>query len=384
MSGGYLAAAAIITAGTIYASHEQSQAAKDAAREQKQGLGEASQIQLEQLEEQRRQYDEQMEEYRRKKAEVEKQFTELKTSLAPYKQGGQGAFFEMLALSGIAVPSPVQTEPVKPKGIEEYNVYGGGIVKFQRNIDLDKVASKLRKPVARDSSIEAMIAGSIGDTIRKYHPEWSEDQIQDASAKSIDEMKQQRELGRIEGESTAISPYAGMTGEQAQEAAIAKISDSPILQELTRQGEEAILQRASATGGLRGGNVQGALSQYRPAMLQQAINEQYARLAGLSNTGMSATTTAAYPPDVGGHPGILPLDPTLGNLAIQSGNIDAAQILAEAQARANMIGGISSGVGYGMGAYLNRPQTPQTPQIQGGSTRQYYIGPGGRPVYEGI
>ena len=51
---------------------------------------------------------------------------------------------------------------------------------------------------------------------------------------------------------------------------------------MVRQGEEAILQGASATGGLRGGNVQAALAQFRPAMLNRFVQQQYERLGGLT------------------------------------------------------------------------------------------------------
>jgi hypothetical protein len=50
-----------------------------------------------------------------------------------------------------------------------------------------------------------------------------------------------------------------------------------------------MLQRASATGGLRGGNIQAALAQFRPQMLQQAIEQQYGRLGGFAGTGLGVT-----------------------------------------------------------------------------------------------
>lgn len=83
---------------------------------------------------------------------------------------------------------------------------------------------------------------------------------------------------------------AGLNGAQQQRAAIDAISNSPEFQSLFAQGENAILQNASATGGLRGGNVQGALAKFRPAMLSAQINDQYARLGGLSSMGLGAAT----------------------------------------------------------------------------------------------
>lgn len=83
---------------------------------------------------------------------------------------------------------------------------------------------------------------------------------------------------------------AGLMGPEAQQAAIAQLEASPLLQSRIRLGEEALLQRASATGGLRGGNIQAALAQFRPQMLQQAIEEQYGRLGGIAGAGLGVTS----------------------------------------------------------------------------------------------
>ena len=81
---------------------------------------------------------------------------------------------------------------------------------------------------------------------------------------------------------------AGLDGPGAQAAAMKMISDSPEMMALTQQGENAILQQGSATGGLRGGNVQGALAQFRPQMLSGLINQQYGRLGGLTQMGQAS------------------------------------------------------------------------------------------------
>jgi hypothetical protein len=77
----------------------------------------------------------------------------------------------------------------------------------------------------------------------------------------------------------------GLRGPEAQRAAIAGIEGGAGYQSQVQAGEEALLQRASATGGLRGGNIQGALAQFRPQMLQQEIEKQYGRLGGLADIG---------------------------------------------------------------------------------------------------
>jgi len=77
----------------------------------------------------------------------------------------------------------------------------------------------------------------------------------------------------------------GLRGPEAQKAAIAGIEGGAGYQAQVQAGEEALLQRASATGGLRGGNIQAALGQFRPQMLQQEIEKQYGRLGGLADIG---------------------------------------------------------------------------------------------------
>ena len=79
--------------------------------------------------------------------------------------------------------------------------------------------------------------------------------------------------------------FLGLRGPEAEQAAIDRISSGAGFQESVRQGEEALLQRASATGGLRGGNIQGALAQFRPALLNQALEQQYSRLGGMTTLG---------------------------------------------------------------------------------------------------
>ena len=85
----------------------------------------------------------------------------------------------------------------------------------------------------------------------------------------------------------------GLRGPEAQQAAIAGIESGAGYQAQVRAGEEALLQRASATGGLRGGNIQAALAQFRPQMLQQEIEKQYGRLGGLTSLGQLTSQNIA-------------------------------------------------------------------------------------------
>jgi len=134
---------------------------------------------------------------------------------------------------------------------------------------------------------------------------------------------------------------AGLGGAGAQQAAINQIEQNPLFQSQIRQGEEALLQRASATGGLRGGNIQAALAQFRPQMLQQAIEQQYGRLGGLAGTGLgvteqlyrggqaSATNQASQAGTLGSN---------VANLLGQQGAAQAGGQLAGAAPFANLLG----------------------------------------------
>lgn len=130
---------------------------------------------------------------------------------------------------------------------------------------------------------------------------------------------------------------AGVSGPEAQRAAITALEQGPQFQELVEQGEEAILQQAAATGGLRGGNVQGALAQFRPQMLASLIEQQYGRLGGLTATGQASAAGQATAAQTMGT--------NISNLLQQQGAASAGAALARGQATANMWGDITGTIG---------------------------------------
>lgn len=130
---------------------------------------------------------------------------------------------------------------------------------------------------------------------------------------------------------------AGVAGPEAQQAAIAALEQGPEFQALTRQGEEAILQRAAATGGLRGGNVQASLAQFRPQVLASLIEQQYGRLGGLTATGQASAAGQATAAQTMGS--------NITNLLQQQGAAAAGSALARGQASANMWGDITGTIG---------------------------------------
>jgi len=130
---------------------------------------------------------------------------------------------------------------------------------------------------------------------------------------------------------------AGVAGPEAQQAAIAALEQGPEFEALTRQGEEAILQRAAATGGLRGGNVQASLAQFRPQVLASLIEQQYGRLGGLTATGQASAAGQATAAQTMGS--------NITNLLQQQGAAAAGSALARGQASANMWGDITGTIG---------------------------------------
>lgn len=143
----------------------------------------------------------------------------------------------------------------------------------------------------------------------------------------------------------------GMFGAQAQQEAINRIEQSPLYLEQVRQGENAMLQNASATGGLRGGNIQAALAQFRPAVLSQMIEDKYTKLGGMATFGGNAAQNLATMGQASGA-GVgaagMGMASNIGNLNAQTGQAQAQAQLAKGQAWGNVAGS----VGYlgGMGA----------------------------------
>lgn len=124
----------------------------------------------------------------------------------------------------------------------------------------------------------------------------------------------------------------GMGRPGSQQAAIDKLAASPLMQSLVQQGENAMLQNASATGGLRGGNIQGALAQFRPQMLNQVIDQQYTRLGNLAQLGQaSAGMQAAQGMQSASN---------IGNLLAQQGAALAGSELARGSVARNTFGDI--------------------------------------------
>lgn len=97
----------------------------------------------------------------------------------------------------------------------------------------------------------------------------------------------------VNAQTNGVNPLLGLAGPEAQDEAIARLSASPQFQRLLGAGQNGILANASATGGLRGGNVQEALAEFSSGLLGDTIQKQLDRLSGVASQGLTATANAA-------------------------------------------------------------------------------------------
>lgn len=132
-----------------------------------------------------------------------------------------------------------------------------------------------------------------------------------------------------EGALQAQQALTGALGPEAQAAAYQQIQNSPGFQSALQQGETSILQNASATGGLRGGNVQGALAQYSPQLLSQAIDQRYSQLGGLTNLGQASAAGVGA--------GAMGMGQSMGNQMAQMGQAQASNILGQYNLQKNFV-----------------------------------------------
>lgn len=132
----------------------------------------------------------------------------------------------------------------------------------------------------------------------------------------------------------------GLNGPGGQTTAINNLMSSPQMKSMLELGENSILQNASATGGLRGGNIQAALAQFRPHLLSQLIQQQFSNLGGLTSVGQNAAAGV-------GNAG-MQSSTQIQTALQQQGAANAGAALATGQANANMwsgIGGTASTLG---------------------------------------
>ena len=129
----------------------------------------------------------------------------------------------------------------------------------------------------------------------------------------------------------------GLNGFGAQQTAINNLQNSPFLQSMYKQAENALLQNASATGGLRGGNIQGALADNRMNMLNTAYTNQLQNLGNLVTLGQNSATNTGT--------NAMAMANNISNLNTNTGQVQAGYALARGQATQNILGGLMGGLG---------------------------------------
>jgi hypothetical protein len=191
---------------------------------------------------------------------------------------------------------------------------------------------------SRSASAQSQAAGQAADAQSR------------AAELGIEEQRRQFDLTRelLQPYTQAGAPalaqqqaFLGLSGQPAQQQAIQGIEQSPQFASMMQQGENAMLQNASATGGLRGGNVQGALAQFRPQLLNQLLEQQYSRLGGLTSLGQQS---AAGVGTAGMQTGT-----NIANLLGQQGQAQAGGILGQGRAQAMQANVLPQAIGQFMG-----------------------------------
>lgn len=205
---------------------------------------------------------------------------------------------------------------------------------------------------ARATTVAAAVAGAalVGGVVSADAQRKAGNRAADAQQNAANQGIEQQNM-RFAAMQKLLEPYAaagtkslagqqdllGLNGNDAQAAAIQALQGSPQFKALLEQGENSILANASATGGLRGGNTQAALAQYSPQLLAATINDQYAKLGGITSIGQNA---AAMTGNAGMQTGN-----NITSLLGQVGSAQAGAALSQGRATAGYANALTSAVG---------------------------------------
>lgn len=190
-------------------------------------------------------------------AEQRRQYDQTRTDLGGYRDAGSSALAQQMNLLGLG------GTPASGGGVTDWAAYVNG--------NSDALANW---NAIKNTSAGQQFNGDIA-SFGQYH------------------------YG-ADGSRRDLAPYtsaatAGIGADAAQQGAIDQLRNSPLYESLFRNGENTLLANASATGGLRGGNTQGALANFGKDTLAQVIESQLTRLGGVSAQGQSAAAqTGAF------------------------------------------------------------------------------------------
>lgn len=191
-------------------------------------------------------------------------------------------------------------------------------------------------------TIGSVLGGITGTNAQAKGAAKAADAQVQAAQLGIDESKRQFDLSRadqlpfLQTGQEALSGQAdllGLNGMEKQASSIAALRDSPLFEALFRTGQDTILNNASATGGLRGGNLQSGLANFGSDTLAKVIQSQLQDLGGISSQG---GVTAGNLGALGANN-----SNTIANLLGQQGAARAGNFLAQGNKQAS---GIQSGL----------------------------------------
>lgn len=307
----------------------------------------------------------------------QQQFAEVKKLLSPYISAGQPEIVDPYLQSGIGAI----------QGMQDLIGFGGEAYRQQDIAAAQKASSK---KVGEYQQQRTQQFANLEPILQQVTPELRStlvNQFQAQTQRGLKSLTAPLE-GVLEGIKTG-EKY-GELNKQRQQQAIQGIEQGPLFQELARQGETGILQNVSATGGLRGGNVQAALGQFRPNLLNQLIEQQYTKLAGLTSLGANTAQNRlnlgqASAATLGGQG--MQSAANIGNLLSAQGASQAAGITGAANAQIQGVAGASSAItgavqNYGLLQAANRPSMSSGVGTGGfsGSYQEAQSTYGGAPV----
>lgn len=148
----------------------------------------------------------------------------------------------------------------------------------------------------------SFVGGLFGGGAQKKASQKATDALTAAYNRGIDLQNQQYQTTRqdympyTQAGVAAIGDYGdllGTNGAEAQAQGIEALKGSPLYSLLFNNGREALLQNASASGGLRGGDFQRASMDFGADTLGQVYGNQLSNLYNLSNLGLGATGSVA-------------------------------------------------------------------------------------------
>lgn len=180
--------------------------------------------------------------------EQRRQFDTTQSNFAPWLQSGQSALAEQNALLGIGTPS------------------------IPGKVDWAKYVQGNPDALANWNAVKGTQNDTFGGDIAKFG-----------------EYHYGADGSRRDLTPFTTGGFAGSDGgPEAQAAAIEALRGSPLYESLFRNGQDTLLNNASATGGLRGGNFQTGLANFGRDTLAQVIQQQLANLGGIAGNGQGA------------------------------------------------------------------------------------------------